>query len=104
MCIRDRAQYAHQDADTSRIVALAAQGIMSYQSRDEAATALNAARAAVDSAKANVAAAEASVKVAQANTIQTQTAAKTVAATRDEMENARALVSQADVQLSLIHI
>jgi HlyD family secretion protein len=94
-----QAQYEHQDADTSRTVALAAQGIMSYQSRDEAATALNAARATVDSAKANVAAAEASVKVAQANTIQSQAAAKTVAATRGEMENARAMVNQADVQL-----
>jgi HlyD family secretion protein len=97
--VQAQAQYEHQDADTSRTVALAAQGIMSYQSRDEAATALNAARATVDSAKANVAAAEASVKVAQANTIQSQAAAKTVAATRGEMENARAMVNQADVQL-----
>jgi HlyD family secretion protein len=97
--VQAQAQYEHQDADTSRTVALAAQGIMSYQSRDEAATALNAARATVDSAKANVAAAEASVKVAQANTIQSQAAAKTVAATRGEMENARAMVNQADIQL-----
>jgi HlyD family secretion protein len=98
--VQAQAQYEHQDADTSRIVALAAQGIMSYQSRDEAATALNAARATVDSAKANVAAAEASVKVAQANTIQAQAAAKTVSATRGEMENARAMVNQADIQLA----
>ena len=55
--VQAQAQYEHQNADTSRTVALAAQGIMSYQSRDEAATALNAAQAAVDSAKANVAAA-----------------------------------------------
>src|SRR3984957_1886319 len=94
-----QAQYEHQNADTSRTVALAAQGIMSYQSRDEAATALNAARATVDSAKANVAAAEEYVNVAQANTIKSQAAAKTVAATRGEMENARAMVNQADVQL-----
>src|ERR1700679_2957467 len=52
--VQAQAQYEHQDADTSRIVALAGQGIMSYQSRDEAATALHAAQAAVDSAKANV--------------------------------------------------
>jgi HlyD family secretion protein len=97
--VQAQAQYEHQNADTSRTVALAAQGIMSYQSRDEAATALNAARATIDSAKANVAAAEASVQVAQANTIQSQAAAKTVAATRGEMENARAMVNQADVQL-----
>ena len=95
--VQAQAQYEHQDADTSRTVALAAQGITSYQSRDEAATALNAARATVDSAKANVAAAEASVKVAEANTIQAQAAAKTVSATRGEMENARAMVNQADI-------
>ena len=63
--VQAQAQYEHQNADTSRTVALAAQGIMSYQSRDEAATALHAAQAAVDSAKANVAAAEASLKVAR---------------------------------------
>ena len=62
--VQAQAQYEHQNADTSRTVALAAQGIMSYQSRDEAATALHAAQAAVDSARANVAAAQASLKVA----------------------------------------
>src|ERR1700731_516382 len=102
--VQAQAQYEHQNADTSRTVALAEQGIMSYQSRDEASTALNAARATVDSEKANVAAAEGAVKVAQANTIQAQTAAKTVAATRGEMENARAMVNQADVQLGYSHV
>ena len=48
--VQAQAQYEHQNADTSRTVALAAQGIMSYQSRDEAATALHASQAAVDSA------------------------------------------------------
>ena len=102
--VQAQAQYEHQNADTSRIVALAAQGIMSYQSRDEAATALNAAQAAVDSAKANVAAAEASLKVAVANTIQSQAAAKTVAATRGEMQNAQALMSQAQIQLEYARV
>jgi HlyD family secretion protein len=102
--VQAQAQYEHQDADTSRIVALAGQGIMSYQSRDEAATALHAAQAAVDSAKANVAAAEASLKVAVANTIQAQAAAKTVSATRGDMENARALLDQAQVQLGYAHV
>ncbi len=97
--IQAQAQYEHQNADTSRTVALAAQGIMSYQSRDEAATALHAAQAAVDSAKANVGAAQASLKVAIANTIQAQAAAKTVSATRGDMENARALLDQAQIQL-----
>jgi HlyD family secretion protein len=102
--VQAQAQYEHQDADTSRTVALAAQGIMSYQSRDEAATALQAAKAAVDSAKANVAAAEASLKVAAANTIQAQTAAKTVSATRGDMENAKALLDQAQVQLGYAQV
>jgi HlyD family secretion protein len=102
--VQSQAQYEHQNADTSRTVALAAQGIMSYQSRDEAATALHAAQAAVDSAKANVAAAAASLKVAMANTIQTQAAAKTVAATRSEMLNAQALTSQAQIQLSYAQV
>jgi HlyD family secretion protein len=102
--VQAQAQYEHQDADTSRTVALAAQGIMSYQSRDEAATALHAAQAAVDSAKANVAAAEASLKVAVANTIQAQAAAKTVSATRGDMENAEALLDQARVQLGYAQV
>ena len=102
--VQAQAQYEHQDADTSRTVALAAQGIMSYQSRDEAATALQAAKAAVDSAKANVGAAEASLKVAIANTIQAQTAAKTVSATRGDMQNAQALLDQAQVQLGYAQV
>jgi HlyD family secretion protein len=77
---------------------------MSYQSRDEAATSLHAAQAAVDSAKANVAAAEASLKVAMANTIQAQAAAKTVSATRGDMQNAQALLDQAQVQLGYARV
>src|SRR6202522_2849940 len=102
--VQAQAQYEHQDADTSRTVALAGQGIMSYQSRDEAATALHAAQAAVDSARANVAAAEASLKVAMANTIQAQAAAKTVSATRGEMQNAQALMNQAQVELGYARV
>jgi HlyD family secretion protein len=102
--VQAQAQYEHQNADTSRTVALAEQGIMSYQSRDEAATSLHASQAAVDSAKANVAAAEASLKVAVANTIQAQAAAKTVSATRGDMQNARALLDQAQVQLGYARV
>ncbi len=42
-----QAQLEHQRADTSRTVALAQQGIMSAQARDEQVTALDAAQAAV---------------------------------------------------------
>src|SRR5581483_1271537 len=52
-----QAQYEHQQADTSRTVALANQGIMSTQARDEQQTALSAAKAAVDTARHNLAAA-----------------------------------------------
>ena len=99
-----QAQYEHQQADSRRTVALAAQGVMSEQASEEAATSLDAAKAAVDSAKHNVAAAQASLKVAIANTIQAQTAAKTVAATRSDMKNAQALLDQAQVQLGYAQI
>jgi HlyD family secretion protein len=102
--VQAQAQYEHQNADTSRTVALAQQGIMSYQARDEASTALHAAQATVDSAKANVAAAEASLNVAVANTIQAQTAARTVLATHSDMQNAQAMLDQAQVQLGYARV
>ena len=98
------AQEQHQNADTSRTVALAAQGVMSLQARDEAVTSLQAAKAAVDAAKHNVAAAEASLKLAKANTIQAQAQAQTVDATRSQMQNARALLAQAQVELGYSQI
>lgn len=102
--VQAQAQYAHQEADTSRAVALADQGIVSQQSRDENVTSLRAAQAAVDSAKENVAAAQASLKVARANTIQAQADARAVDATRSEMQNAHALLNQAQVQLEYARI
>jgi HlyD family secretion protein len=102
--VQAQAQYEHQLADTSRTVALAKQGVMSEQSRDEAATSLNAAKAAVDAAQENVGAAEASVKLASANTIQAQVAAETVAATRSDVQNAQALLNQAQVQLDYARV
>jgi HlyD family secretion protein len=92
-----QANYEHQQADTTRTVALAKQGVMSEQARDEAITSLNAAKAAVDAAQENVFAAEASLRVARANMIQAEAAAKTVAATRSDVQNARALLDQAQV-------
>ena len=92
-----QANYEHQQADTTRTVALAKQGVMSEQARDEAITSLDAAKAAVDAAQENVFAAEASLRVARANMIQAEAAAKTVAATRSDVQNARALLDQAQV-------
>jgi multidrug resistance efflux pump len=94
-----QANYEHQQADTSRTVALAAQGIMSEQSKDEAATSLQASKAAVDAARENVSAAEAALRQARAHELLAAVAARTVDSTRDDVENARALAEQAKVQL-----
>jgi multidrug resistance efflux pump len=99
-----RAQYDHQQADSSRIVALAQQGIMSEQARDEAATSLQAARAAVDTARENLSASEASLRQARAHELLTVVAARTVDSTRDEVKNARALADQAKVQLGYAQV
>jgi HlyD family secretion protein len=95
-----QAQYAHQQADTSRTVALAQQGIMSAQSRDEQVTALNAAKAAVDAAQHNLAAAQATLRQAQAHELLTSVTARTVAQTRAEAANAKALADEARVEES----
>jgi multidrug resistance efflux pump len=99
-----QAQYDHQQADTSRTVALAKQGIMSAQARDEAATSLEAARAAVDTAKENLSASEASLRQARAHELLTVVAARTVDSTRDDVKNARALADQAKVQLGYAQV
>ena len=93
------ANLAHQQADTSRTVALAQQGIMSEQAKDDAATSLQAAKAAVDTARENVSAAEASLRQAHAHELLATVAARTVDETRDQAANARALAEQAKVEV-----
>jgi HlyD family secretion protein len=94
-----QANYDHQQADTSRAVALAKQGILSAQASDDAATSLQADKAAVDAARQNVVAAQASLRQAHAHELLTTVAARTVDETRNEVENARALAQQAQVEL-----
>jgi multidrug resistance efflux pump len=94
-----QANYDHQQADTSRAVGLAEQGIMSAQARDDAVTMLQAAKAAVDAARQNVAAAEASLRQARAHELLATVAARTVDETRDQVANARALAEQAKVEV-----
>ena len=94
-----QANYDHQQADTSRTVALAQKGIMSQQAKDDAATSLQASKAAVDAARDNVTAAEASLRQARAHELLTTVAERTVDSTRGEVENARALAEQAKVEL-----
>jgi len=94
-----QANFEHQQADTSRTVALAQQGIMSAQARDDAATMLQAAKAAVDTARENVSAAEASLRQVRAHELLATVAARTVDETRDQVANARALANQAKVEV-----
>ena len=98
------ANLAKQQADTQRTVALAKQGIMSAQSSDVATASLQADQAAVQSAKANVAAADAALKQAKAHELQANAAAKTVASTRDAVQNAKALAQQAAVEVGYSNV
>jgi len=88
-----------QQADTQRTVALAKQGIMSAQASEVAQASLNADQAAVASAKENIAAAEASLRQARAHELQATVAARTVASTREQVQNAKALAKQASVEV-----
>lgn len=97
--LQAQANLAHQQADTTRTVALAKHGIASEQARDEAVTSLQAAEAAVQSAQENVAAARAALKQAQAHELLAQASLKTVASTRGQVQNAKALAQQANVEL-----
>jgi len=97
--LQAQANLAHQQADTTRTVALAKQGIASAQARDDAETNLEATQAAVESARANVAAAEAALKQARAHELLARVSAKTVASTRGQVQNARALADHAGVEL-----
>ena len=99
-----QANYAHQQADTTRTVALAQQGIMSAEAKDDAETSLQAAKAAVDAARENVAAAEASLRQARAHEMLTNVAARTVDETRDQAANARALAEEAKVELGYTQV
>jgi HlyD family secretion protein len=93
-----QANLDHQRADTSRTVALAGQGIMSAQARDEAVTSLQAAQAAVSTARGNLDSAQATLRQAHAHEMLTQVSARTVDEDRDAAANARALAEEARVE------
>jgi multidrug resistance efflux pump len=99
-----QANFEHQKADTSRTVALAAQGIASAQAKDEAVTSLQAAQAAVEMAAQNISAAEAALRQARAHELLAEAAAKTVDSTRGMVQNAQALAEQAKVQTGYAQI
>ena len=102
--LQAQALLERQQADTTRTVALAKQGIMSEQARDEAITTLQAAEAAVQTATDNVAAAEASLKQAQAHELLADVSAHTVESTRSQVANAHALADQAGVELGYTRV
>lgn len=99
-----QAQLAHQKADTDRTVALAGQGIMSQQAKDEAETSLRAAEAAVNTAAGNVAAAEATLRQARAHEILAEVSQRTVDETRGAAAQARAQAAEARVEQSYAEI
>ena len=99
-----QANLEHQKADTTRTVALAGQGIMSQQARDEAEASLRADQAAVETARQNVSAAEAALKQARAHELLALASAKTVASTRGQVQNAQALANQAAVELGYAQV
>jgi HlyD family secretion protein len=94
-----QANLARQQADTQRTVALAKQGIMSAQSSEVAQASLDADKAAVESAKENISAAEASLRQARAHALQATVAARTVASTRDQVQNSKALAKEASIEI-----
>jgi HlyD family secretion protein len=99
-----KALLEHQQADTSRTVALAQQGIMSAQARDEQVTALQAAQAAVNAAASTLSAAQANLRQARAHELLAAVSAHTVDSTRADVANARALADQARVEKSYAEV
>lgn len=93
-----QAQFDRQQADTSRAVALARQGVFSEQSKDEAVTSLQAAQSAVDAARENVLAAEAALRQAHSHELMAAAAALTVDSTRGLLANVAAIAEEAKVQ------
>ncbi|HEY1502505.1 MAG TPA: efflux RND transporter periplasmic adaptor subunit [Acidobacteriaceae bacterium] len=99
-----QANYDHQEADTTRAVALAQAGVSSQQTRDEQVTSLNAAKAAVDSARQNVAAQQAALQTAHANLLEAKVAAHTVNSNNADVRNAQDLLDQAQVELGYAQV
>ncbi|MGB6194116.1 MAG: efflux RND transporter periplasmic adaptor subunit [Terracidiphilus sp.] len=99
-----QANLDHQRADTTRTVALAKQGIVSAQARDEAITSLQADTAAVETARQNIAAAVSALQQARAHELAAVAAARTVQSTRGQVQNSQALAQQAKVELGYAQV
>ena len=99
-----KANLQHQQAETTRTVALAQQGIMSAQSRDETETALQASEAAVTAAESSLAAAQAAFRQARAHELLAAVSEHTVASSRADVANARAMADQARIEKSYAEV
>lgn len=99
-----KANLQHQRAETTRTVALAQQGIMSAQSRDETETALQASEAAVTAAESSLSAAQATLRQARAHELLAAVSERTVASSRADVANARAMADQARIEKSYAEV
>jgi HlyD family secretion protein len=102
--LQAKANLERQKADTRRTAALAEQGVMSEQAKDEAVSSFQAAEAALQAARENTGAAEASLKQARAHQLQAAAAVHTVASTRGLVANAAALEDEAEANLAYARI
>ena len=98
------AQRDLQAADTSRIVALAGQGVASQQDSDRARNSLRAAEAHVQAARDQATAAQAALASAQARTHQATAADLTVSSARGQLAAAQAEVAQAATRLGYTRV
>jgi multidrug resistance efflux pump len=99
-----QAQYDHQQADTSRDVALAQSGIVSEMTKDEEVTSLQSAKAAVEAARQSLSAAQANLRQAKAHELLTTVSTQTVNENRAEVASARALAEQAQAEADYAHV
>src|SRR5271167_421468 len=106
-----RAQLAQAEAmltrvesDSRRTIGLAQSGVASDQDRVQAEMNLKAQEASVQSLRDQVTAAQADLNSAMARTNQATAAESTVASTRAQMENAMALLKEAEVHLGYTKI
>jgi HlyD family secretion protein len=90
--------------DRDRIVSLAEQGVASKQDRDRAEADYNAQVAHVRSLEDQVRAAEADLQTALAHTEQANAARSTVAASRADQANARAMLEQINTRLGYTRV
>jgi HlyD family secretion protein len=98
------AQRDLQAADTSRIVALAKQGVASQQDSDRAQNSLRAAEAHVQAARDQATATRAALASAQARTNQAAAADLNVSSARGQLAAAKAQVAQAQTRLGYTRV